>query len=69
MYKSRCVESTIIDDSYSTLEDCEANCSSVEPTWDCNNNNACVELSDGSGNFQSLEECEANCSSVTYLGL
>ena len=33
-----CVESSIIDDSYSTLEDCEANCTSVEPTWNCNDN-------------------------------
>ena len=49
---------------YGSLEECEANCSSVEPTWDCNNDYACVELSDGSGNFQSLEECEANCSLV-----
>ncbi len=49
---------------YGSLEECEANCSLVEPTWDCNNDYACVELSDGSGNFQSLEECEANCSSV-----
>ena len=49
---------------YGSLEECEANCSSVEPTWDCNNDYACVELSDGSGNFQSLEECEANCNPV-----
>ena len=50
--------------NFQSLQECEANCSSVEPTWDCNDNFACIEQSDGSGNFQSLEECEANCSII-----
>ena len=50
--------------NYQSLDECEANCSPIEPTWDCNDNFACMELSDGSGNYQSLEECEANCSPI-----
>jgi hypothetical protein len=50
--------------NYQSLEECEASCNIVEPTWDCNDNFACIELSDGSGNYQSLEDCEANCSVV-----
>jgi hypothetical protein len=50
--------------NFQSLEECEANCSPIEPTWDCNDNFACMELSDGSGNYQSLEECEANCSPI-----
>jgi hypothetical protein len=64
-----CVEGSCIDPmdcsgKFQSLEECEANCSAIEPTWDCSDDNVCFELSDGSGNFQSLEECEANCSAI-----
>ena len=60
-----CVELSNGTGNYQSLEECEANCSSIETTWHCNNDNACVELSNGTGNYQSLEDCEANCNATS----
>ncbi|MGC6428925.1 MAG: T9SS type A sorting domain-containing protein [Flavobacteriales bacterium] len=59
-----CIDPLDGSGTYDNLQECEADCNSVEPTWDCGDLNACYELSDGSGNYQSLEECEAVCTTV-----
>ena len=66
-----CVNNACVDPQdetgiYGSLEECEDNCSFIEPTWVCGDLNQCYEISDGSGIYQSIEECEQNChNSVT----
>ena len=57
-----CVERNDGSGAYSSLSDCQANCSTPPAaTWDCVNG-SCVERNDGSGVYSSLSDCQANCS-------
>ena len=59
-----CVEDLENNYIFSSLIDCEANCSAViENSWNCLND-ACVDPLDGSGIFSSIDDCEANCSPI-----
>jgi hypothetical protein len=52
---------------YNSLNDCEANCSSViEDSWNCVND-ACVDPMDGTGVYNSLNDCEQECQNTSSI--
>ena len=62
-----CVELMDESGAYSSLEDCETECTQTpEQSWNCVDE-ACVELADESGTYSSLEDCETACANVSSI--
>lgn len=60
-----CVDPGDGSGAYSTLQDCEANCT-PPVSYNCVSGN-CIDPGDGTGTYATLQDCEANCTiPVTY---
>ena len=60
-----CVERNDGSGAYSSLSNCQSNCSTPPPaTWDCVSG-TCVERTDGSGAYSSLAACQSVCTTTT----